>query len=82
MPKKLNQKKILLIILSFILAIIAIGIVVLVILILLPLSFILILPFLLIIIYKIGKDVDVIVANISLIKLIESIDQKKEKLKD
>ncbi len=80
--RKLKYKKKLLIILSIILAIIAIGIVVLVSLNLLPLSLIFTFPLFVLIIYKMGKDVDVIVDKLLLSDVMEFFDEMEEEVKD
>jgi hypothetical protein len=69
--KNLKKKKKLLILLAILLTVIGLGIVTSVIMSLIPISIILTFPLLLLIVYKIGKDVDVIVDAIFLMELSE-----------
>ena len=80
--KKLKVKKNLLIVLSILLGIIGIGIVTLSIMGLLPLSMLLTFPFILLIIYKIGKDVDVIVDKLLLLNVMEFFDEMEDEVID
>ena len=69
--KNLKKKKKLLILLAILLTVIGLGIVTSVIMSLIPISIILTFPLLLLIVYKIGKDVDVLVDAIFLMELVE-----------
>ena len=80
--KKLKVKKNLLIVLSILLGIIGIGIVTLSIMGLLPLSMLLTFPLILLIIYTMGKDVDVIVDKLLLLDVMEFFDEMEEEVID
>jgi uncharacterized membrane protein YbaN (DUF454 family) len=80
--KKLKVKKNLLIVLSILLGIIGIGIVTLSIMGLLPLSLLLTFPFIILIIYKMGKDVDVIVDKLLLLDVMKIFDEMEDEVID
>ena len=80
--KKLKVKKNLLIVLSILLGIIGIGIVTLSIMGLLPLSMLLTFPFILLIIYKMGKDVDAIVDKLLLLDVMRIFDEMEDEVID
>lgn len=80
--KKLKVKKNLLIVLSILLGIIGIGIVTLSIMGLLPLSMLLTFPLILLIIYKMGKDVDAIVDKLLLLDVMRIFDEMEEEVID